>query len=192
MIYKMMMMCVCTIGGVCEVPEHLKNRSSVRKIIDDYSKEIEVTKNIERRSHGFLSTGPDKVFDGKIHAIVLAYSIDKNFKYEEARKWFYEMADGLIHAINSHEEIGEYFYHYPIGYQDLEVGLAFDYERKGHLKKDEVKTVYMRDNAIAYLIIDREEPSKKMQREWMSPDISIIKSFGDNTRMIRKTLPEVD
>ena len=192
MIYKIIFICSLTISGVCTMSYKIKEKSPVRTVINQYSKEIELKKDIERRIIGLEYAGPDKIYDGKIHAIVLAYSIDKPLKYDEARKLFYEVADGLIDAINSHKEIGEYFYHYPIGYEDLDISLSFDYENKGHLKKDDIDSIYISDNEICYFIIDKEDAPDELQKQQVSPEIYILKGFGSKTHAIRKKLPETD
>ena len=193
MIYKITIMCLSVISGICMTAKNSEISSQkIMAVIDEYSKEIESKKNIERRSYGFHATGPDKIYNGKIHAIDLGYSIDKNLKYDEARKLFYEVADGLIDAINSHKEIGEYFYHYPIGYEDLDISLSFDYENKGHLKKDDIDSIYISDNEICYFIIDKEDAPNEIQKQQVSPEIYILKGFGSKTHAIRKQLPETD
>ncbi len=193
MIYKIILACLIAVKGTCMTPKESEISSQkIMAIIDEYSKELEIKNNIEHRSYGFRSTGPDKIYDGKIHAIVLGYSIDKNMKYDEARKLFYEVADGLINSINCHPEIGEYFYHYPIGYEDLQLGLGFNYERKGTLKKDDIDAIYMRENKISYFIIDQEEAPAEIQEKKLSPEVSILKGFGSKTRAIVKKLPETE
>ena len=191
MIYKIIFIFLSLILGT-SMSHNSDNSNKEMLIIDKYSKKLKKTKDIERRSYGFLWTGPDKIYDGKIHAIVLRYSVDKPLKYDEARKLFYEVADSLIDTINSHKEIGEYFYHYPIGYEDLDIGLAFDYENKRHLKKDDVKSIYISDNEICYFIIDKEDAPDELQKQQVSPEIYILKGFGSKTHAIRKKLPEMD
>ena len=148
-------------------------------------------KNIDRRLYGFTSTGPDKVYDGKIHAINLGYSIDKNLKHEEAKNLFYELADSLIKEINSHTELSDLFYHYPIGYEDLSISLSFDYDLKENLKIGDVHSIYIKNNKILYNIINSEKPKKIIKKEIVS-DIWILERCEDNKYSIIKELPELD
>jgi hypothetical protein len=164
----------------------------IMAIIDQFAEDIKKKKNIIFRAYGFVSTGPDKVYDGKIHALDLGYSIDKNLKFKEARKYFYELADTLVQTINSHPEIGKYFYHFPIGYEDLELSLSFDYEDKGHLKKDDIDSIYIQKNQIIYFVVDNEETVDKMKMDQITPDIYILRDFASRSHSIRRPLPEKD
>jgi hypothetical protein len=169
--------------------ESTKTDKIIMSIINEYSKKIEKERNIERRIYGFVVTNEDNVYDGKIHAIDLGYSLDKNLQFDEATQLFFEMADGLIAAINRHPEIGGEFYHYPISYQDLKVGLAFDYENKGHLKKDDVNSIYIWEKELMYFIVDKEG-APEVKKKWMAPGVYKTESLGSTTHCIRKPLPE--
>jgi hypothetical protein len=176
-------------GGCSTGFSEFKKTDKVMSVIERYSKKIKKEKNIERRSYGFGVTNEDKVYDGKIHSIDLAYSIDKNLQYDEARKLFYEVVDGLIQAINAHPEISDEFYHYPIGYQDLEVSLSFDYESKGHLKKDDVSAIYIWYHEEMCFIVEKEG-KEEVEKKWITPNIYTTEGLGSTTRCIIKKLSE--
>lgn len=196
MLRKIITMCLVAISGVCmhhnEPKKSEVKTKKIMSIIDEYSVKIKTARNIEHRSYGFGSTGPDKVYDGKIHSLILGYSIDKNLKYDEARRLFYETVDGLIQAINSHPEIGDEFFHYPIGYQDLRVGLSFDYERKGSLKEDEIDQISIFENEIFYEVVNQESTPDEIEKKWILPNIYKTEGFGSKTHCIRKKLPETN
>ena len=65
-------------------------------------------------------------------------------------------------------------------------------ENKRHLKKDDVKSIYISDNEICYFIIDKEDAPDELQKQQVSPEIYILKGFGSKTHAIRKKLPETD
>lgn len=157
-------------------------------VIDEYSKIIKEEKGIICSLHGFRWAGPDKIYDGKIHTIALGYRIDKNVKFEEARKLFYEIVDGLLEHLNKNEKIRQYFCHYPITYKDLEFFLSFDYEHKGFLKRDDVASIHIDENEITYFIVDKEEPQKTNTSKGVSTEYFI--DYFTKHRSITNKLPE--
>lgn len=159
----------------------------VVEIIKNYSKNLEKSKGIELKLYGLDYAGPDKVYDGKIHEIGLGYSIEKRMHYKEARELFYSIVDELLEKINKDKRIQNYFYHTPVGYQDLHVGLSFDYSSKGYLKKDDVRKIYIFENRISYLIIEKEDdrPADRYRRADFE-----IEHMISTTRAIDRDLPE--
>jgi hypothetical protein len=180
----------CLSSG-CSMTNDPAEYTKEMKVINGFAKKIKQQKNVEMRLYGFRCTGPDKVYDGKIHAINLGYSIDKNLKYKEARQFFYELADSLIEEVNSHTELSDLFYHYPISYEDLIISLSFDYDKKSHLKKDDVDSIFIFDNQIYYHIVENEKPKQMIKKE-ITPEIYILERFETNTRCIVHNLPETD
>src|SRR5579872_1640327 len=126
-------------GGVISNEPSYNN---VMKEINIYSSQIKKDKGICRTWYGLDYAGPDKIYDGKIHQIDLGYRIDKAMKFDVARAYFYEVVDGLLERINKNEKLKEYFYHYPVGYEDLHFCLSFDHENKGSLKRDEIRAIH--------------------------------------------------
>ena len=165
------------------------SRIDVMNVIDRYSKSIAIEKKVIRRSYGLDYAGRDNVYDGKIHLVKLSYSIDKNVKYEEAKTFFRDIVDGLLDVINKTEYLGKYFYHSPIGYEDLFVSISFDYDQKGILKKDDVYQIAIFENKIMYRFADEEEMVRMKQRK-ISEDIYIFEGFSPEMRAIVRDLPE--
>jgi hypothetical protein len=170
----------------------VSNNSSYNNVmieIDDYSSEIKEEKGINRAWYGLHYAGQDKIYDGKIHEISLGYRVDKAMKFEEARSYFYEVADGLLNRINNNEKIKTYFYHYPVGYEDLHFCLAFDYESKGHLKRDDVDSIHIKWNEIFYEIVEKEGPSQPIL-ESQGAGLFMLKGYTGKNRSIIRKLPE--
>lgn len=163
------------------------SHSEVVKIIKNYSRNLEKTKGIELKLYGLRYAGSDKIYDGKIHEINLGYSIEKRMNYKEARNLFYSIVDGLLQEINNNKRIQQYFYHTPIGYQDLHFGLSFDYSSKGYLKKDDVMKIYIFENRISYLMVEKEDdrPADRYRRADFE-----IEHMLSTTRAIDRDLPE--
>jgi hypothetical protein len=156
--------------------------------IDQYSDSLKEKQGIRCSSYGLDYAGKDKVYDGKIHKVALGYRIEKNLKFVEARKLFYEAVDGLLAHLNKNEKIRDYFFHFPLTYKDLEFHFSFDYESKGYLKKDEVDSIHINENRITYFIVDKEEPPKTTN-DSETPN-EIISSFFTTHRSITNKLPE--
>ena len=163
------------------------SHTEVVKIIKNYSRNLQQNKGIELKLYGLNHSGPDKIYDGKIYEINLGYSIDKRMNYKEARELFYSVVDGLLDEINKNKRTQQYFSHYPIGYQDLHIGLSFDYSGKGHLKKDDVLKIYISENRISYLIVEKEDtrPTDRYRRT----DLEVEHTLA-TTRTIDRNLPE--
>lgn len=161
--------------------------SEVVEIIKKHSRNLEKTKEVELKRYGLDYAGSDKIYDGKIHEINLGYSIEKRMNYKEARILFYSIVDGLLQEINANKRIQQYFYHTPVGYQDLHFGLSFDYSSKGYLRKDDVMKIYIFENRISYLIVEKEDdrPSDRYRRA----DFEIEHTLS-TTRAIDRDLPE--
>lgn len=159
------------------------------KVINEYSSEIKKGKELTLTRYGLHYAGPDKIYDGKIHQVSLGYRIDKGMKFDEARVYFYEVVDGLLDRLNHNDEIKEYFYHHPIGYEDLHFSLSFDYENKGYLKKEEIKSIHIEFNEIFYEIVDEEGPSQPIL-ESRGPGLSIMKGYTKASKCIIRKLPE--
>jgi hypothetical protein len=157
-------------------------------VIDEYSRILKQEKGIICSSYGLDYAGPDKIYDGKIHTIALGYRIDKNIKFDEARKLFYEIADGLLERLNKNEKIRNYLFHHPVTYRDLEFHLSFDYESKGFLKRDEVDSIHINENRITYFIVDKEEPQKTNTSKGVSTEYFM--DYFTKHRSITNKLPE--
>jgi len=167
-----------------------KRENSYREVVElikSYSRNLEKAKGIELKRYGLSYAGPDKIYDGKIHEINLGYSIEKRMDYKEARNLFYSIVDGLLQEINNNKRIRQYFYHTPVGYQDLHFGLSFDYSSKGYLKKDDVRKIYIFENRISYLIVEKEDdrPADRYRRADFE-----IEHMLSTTRAIDRDLPE--
>jgi hypothetical protein len=161
----------------------------VMNVINRYSKSIAIEKKAIRRSYGLDYAGRDNIYDGKIHVIALSYSVDKNMNYEEAKCLFYEIVDGLLDVINKTEYLGKYFYHTPIGYEDLCFSLTFDYDQKGTLKKDEVYRIAIFENQIYYHLCKGEKPIQMSQKK-IFKGLYLVDGFFPDTRTIIRDLPE--
>jgi hypothetical protein len=157
------------------------------QIIKDYSKKLEKKEGIELTSYGLNYTGPEREYEGKINEIEVGYKIEKNMKYKEARSLFYSIVDGLLDEINSSCQNKTHLYHNPLGYQDLWVSLSFDRSGTGRLKKDDVSMIYIYENRISYLIVDKEDerPADRYRRADLE-----IEHMLSSTRCIKRELPE--
>ena len=159
------------------------------KVINSYSSDIKKEKGIVLTRYGLKYFGPDKIYDGKIHQIDLGYRIDKAMKFDEARAYFYEVVDGLLNCINQNEKLKEYFYHYPLGYEDLDFSLSFDYENKGTLKCDDIRAIHIQFNEILYEIIEEEGPSRPIL-ESRGCGLAVMNGYTNEPRCIVRKLPE--
>jgi len=166
---------------------HTAVMSEIRK----YSNKLEKEQNIELALYGLDAAGPDKVYDAKVHTIVLGYRVDKNMKFDEAKKYFYAVVDGLLDHLNKNEAIQPYFAHYPVTYEDLEFFLAFDYKDKGFLKKDDIDSIHIYMNKIRYYVVQEDGQTDKLHVDWNKPGVSMIE-HEQKTRIITKNLPEKD
>ncbi|MBS0626015.1 MAG: hypothetical protein JSS32_08200 [Verrucomicrobia bacterium] len=161
--------------------------------IDKYSHILKKEKGIECRMYGLHYAGPDKIYDGKIHTIALGYGIAKRMKLKEARKLFYEMVDGLLTHLNEDKKIRKYFFHHPLTYNDLEFHLSFDYEDKGFLQRDDVSSIHISDNEIAYFIVAVDNFSNQLEVKETSSGTKTLSFTGlDSMRVIRHKLPEAE
>lgn len=174
-------------SAACAMHKKENSNKEVVGIIKNYSKQLEEKSKIELTSYGLSYAGSDKVYDGKIHEIEVGYRIDKRMKYNEARDLFYLIVDGLLDEINRDKRIQHYFYHTPVGYQDLWFSLSFDYSGKGYLKKDDVMKIYIFENRISYLIVEKEDdrPANRYRRADFE-----IEHMLSTTRAIDRDLPE--
>jgi hypothetical protein len=165
-------------------------REEAMNVFHNYSKILE-KEGIINRWYGVDCAGPDKIYDGKIHEISLGYSIDKNFKYQEARRFFYRIVDNFLLEINSHEHIRDQFFHYPVTYEDLHFALAFDYKSKGHLHKDDVDMISIQENEIFYRIANIEQATDKWVFHGTYPGMGTVSHTGrDSMRSFIRKLPE--
>ena len=162
----------------------------VMSVIQKYSKSIKSENGILLRGYGLNYAGQDKVYDGKIHVIDLSYSIDANIQYKDARQMFYSMVDGLLDRINKDESLKQYFFHSPVGYQDLWVSLSFDYESKGFLKRDDLDAIHIAENKIYYFIAEKDGVARELKQRRVVPDVYILTDVLSNTRSIVRKLPE--
>jgi hypothetical protein len=158
-------------------------------VINKYSDFMKAENDIILRGYGLYYAGQDKIYDGKIHVIDLGYSVDKRMKYDEARDLFYYVVDGLLNKLNGDPSLKDYFYHYPVGYEDLFFRLSFDYEKKGYLKKDDLSMIYIFENKIGYCILSEEGPAQMKQRE-LGSDVYILEGFSPKEKVIKRKLPE--
>jgi hypothetical protein len=168
------------------------SNDEVMVVINKYSKELK-KEGIVRRWYGLDYAGADKVYDGKIHNISLGYGIDKNLKYEEARKFFYEIVDGLLKELNENEQIRAHFYHYPLTYQDLHFALSFDYQDKVYFRKDDVEHITIQFNKIFYEIANVDGATNKLIAHETHPGMGTLSYSGeDSFRTIIRKLPETE
>jgi len=162
----------------------------VRNLTLKYSDKLEKEKIIHR-SYGFDHAGPDKIYDGKIHLIALGYSIDKNLKYQEARKLFYRIVDNYLSEVNSHPELKEAFFHFPVTYEDLHFSLSFDYQNKGHLNRDDVEQISIAFNEIFYFFSEVDGFKNDIVKKEVVPGMGTLTFTGDGKlRTIVRPLPE--
>lgn len=170
--------------------EHNEGYKAVMKIVNNYSKSINSSQGIKLRGYGLHYAGKNKIYDGKIHEVDLMYSIDKRLQYKPARDLFYSIVDGLLAKINSDEKVKKYFFKFPIGYEDLHFSLAFDYDSKGTLKKDDVDSIGILDNEIFYFIATKDGEVKNPKMNQVVPDVYIMEESDASTRAIVRKLPE--
>jgi hypothetical protein len=161
----------------------------VMDYINAYSKKIKSELEIKRRVHGLRYFGDDKIYDGKIHVISLGFSIDKRMPYKTARELFYKIVDGLLSHLNQ-ESLGEYFYHYPLTYDDLWFSLSFDYEDKGLLKNGDISDIYIFEKKIMYFVVKREELSDGFNFSELAPGICTLEGSSEKTTAYTRPLPE--
>jgi len=152
-------------------------------VVNEYSKKIEKHEGIRRSGYGLYYLGKDNTYDGKIRAISLGYRVDKNMKYDEARKYFYFVVDGLVDQINKNKQLSEYFPHFPIDYSDLNLYLSFEDKKEGALKRDDVRLIHMSENEIFYLVTTEGKPDTKKH-----PD-GLIQMLEEN-HSVRRTIQE--
>lgn len=158
----------------------------VMEVINKYSKELK-KEGVTQRWYGL---NYDK---GKINQISLGYSIDKNLKYEEAQNYFFRIVDGLLKSVNGDEKIRGYFYRFPMTYEDLHFALAFDYENKGHLKKDDVSQISIKFKELFFFISNIDGATNKLVVNDTYRGIGTISFSGEgNFRTIKMQLPEID
>lgn len=163
----------------------------VMSVIHGYSETIKKEKNIALRCYGLDYSGEDNVYDGKVHLIDLGYSLDARLHYKEARKIFYIVVDDLLKKINSTESLRKYFFHYPVGYEDLYFRLSFDYDDEGFLRKGEVESINILDNEIMYFFINDEHYVEKTQLNPVSPGVYLQHNNPlEKLRDITRKLPE--
>ncbi|MES2272908.1 MAG: hypothetical protein V4487_01805 [Chlamydiota bacterium] len=160
--------------------------------IKDYSKKLKKETGIQLTMYGVTCAGDDKIYDGKVHLVDVGYCIDKNMKYDEARKLFYSIVDGLLVAINEKDCIRDCFFHYPVGYEDLYFRLNFDYHVLGHLKRDEVSMIGILENEIKYFIVEEDGEKATLETKQIIPDVYIGTGLSPKIRCITKKLPEMD
>lgn len=165
--------------------------NEVMAVINSYLKPLK-KEGIDLRGYGLHYAGPDKIYDGKIHEIDLALSIDKPMQFEEARKLFYTVADGLLSALNKKEEIRGCLYNYPLTYKDFYLRLSFDYEQKGYLKRDDIDMIAILNNQIMYSIVEEDGQYAGVETKKVIPDVYMGTGAPLKTRWITKKLPESD
>ncbi len=156
----------------------------------DYSKKLKNERGIELRSYGADFAGADKIYDEKIHLIDVGYSIDKNLGVDEAKILFFSIVDELIAVLNSRESFKEYFYHYPIGYEDFYLRLNFDYEGKGHLHQNDVVMVAIYNNKIKYFLAEEDGATTALQSNGIIRDVYVTTGFSSKMRCVTEKLPE--
>ncbi len=157
-------------------------------VIDEFTQFLK-TKGIRNSSYGLFYAGDDKVYDGKIHVVALGYRTDKHMGYEEARKYFYSIADGLLEQINKNTQLKDYFFHYPVDYSDLQLNFSFEDKNQGSLKRDEVESIHLTRNKILYEIVNEEE-SNDIQYDQVSPEIYVLQNGLEKNRSIIRTIAE--
>jgi hypothetical protein len=161
----------------------------VMDYINSYSKKIKSELGIKNRMYGLRYFGDDKIYDGKIHVISLGFSIDKRMPYKASRELFYKIVDGLLSHLNQ-ESLGEYFYHYPLTYDDLWISLSFDYEGKGILKNGDVSRIYIFEKEILYFVVEREELPDGFKFSELAPGICTLEGPSEKTAAYTRPLPE--
>lgn len=188
---KLFFLLLLALATSCSNSDNDDDRSykDTMSVIHAYSKKIRQEQKIWNSGYGLDYAGEDKIYDGKIHIISLAYRVDKNLKYEEARTYFYTIVDDLISHVNTHTELQQYFFHFPIDYSDLEFHFSFEDDIKGTLKRDEVASIHIIRNEIFYEIVN-EEGSDAIAKQWVSPDIYIMQSALEKNRSIIRTVAE--
>lgn len=169
-----------------------ESRKKTMRVINKYSDEIKKKFLIERTSYGLDYAGPDKMYDGKIHVVALGYSIDKSVNFEEGRKLFYQLVDGLIETINKEESIKDFFFHHPITYEDLEITLGFNYGSKRDLKSGDLDMICIYDNEIFYQVVEKDGKANELTYDPMGSGLYRVGGMLSNLRCIRKCLPEKD
>lgn len=162
--------------------------NDVMNVIYEYNKKISKEKSVELDSYGLYYAGADKIYDGKIHIIDLGYSVDQRMQYEEARKWFYELVDGLLENINNTEYLRRYFYRYPVGYEDLIFRLSFYSDDKNFLKKGDVLQVNIFNNKVSFHVLEEDGALEEKHRP-VSSEVFILEGFFPKTRNITEDPP---
>ncbi len=145
-------------------------------VIYEYNKKLSKEKSIELCAYALDYAGKDKIYDGKIHVLDLAYSVDKRIQYKEAKELFYEIVDGLLEKINNTEYLRKYFYHYPVGYEDLYFRLIFHKDGGSLLKTGDVLHISVMNNKILINILEEDGEVRAKYRE-INPNIFILEDF---------------
>lgn len=174
----------------CAMHKKSNSYDQVMTIINNYLKPLKKEKNIELRGYGLHYAGLDKIYDGKIHEIDLSVSIQKRMKFDEAKKLYYSIVNGLLEALNKNEALQDCFYHYPVTYKDLYFRLNFDYESKGYLGVGDVSMVAILENEIMYFIVEENGGNVGMETREIVPDVYIGTGLSPKVRCITKKLPE--
>ena len=159
----------------------------VMAVINQYSKELN-KEGLEMRWYGLDYATPDK-----IQIISLGYSIDQNLSMKEARQFFYRIVDGLLKELNENEQIRAHFTHHPLTYADLHFVVGFDYENKGHLRKDDMHQMSLRFNEIFYSITNVDGATNKLVLNETHSGLGTLSYSGeDSFRTFIRKLPETE
>jgi hypothetical protein len=169
--------------------------TSDRKIVNAihrYSNHLYEEKGIELKMYGLELNKIHEPADNTIDTIHSTYSINRHMGYREARALLYEIADGFIAHMNEQKDLLQYFYKSPIGYEHLDLCIAFDYELKGNLKVGEMDDVRISENKAIYFIVNKELPPKMQFTSTTDPEIFTLGNFCSNTRRVVRPLPETE
>jgi hypothetical protein len=182
-------------GYMMDKESFFREGSPDRKIEDSiytYSKFLKNEKDLKLRMHGMNCRKIHELNDNAIDTISLTYSLDRHMEYREARALLYEIADGFIAHMNEQKDLLQYFYKPPIGYEHLDLCIAFDYELKGNLKVGEMDDVRISENTAIYFIVNKELPPKMELTSTADAEVFTLGNFCSNTRRVIRALPETE
>jgi hypothetical protein len=148
-----------------------------------YSRTLKKEKNLMLFIRGLQYSGPDKVYDGKIHIVTTGYLANMNIPIDEARVLLYSVADGLLERLNSLGHLQDCYANYPLNYGNLDFCLSFSSSDKKNLKKNDTSSVNIKRSKTFYEIVENPAGTPPTHRK-MSDDVYILEKSSTRTRSL--------
>jgi hypothetical protein len=148
-----------------------------------YSRTLKKEKNLMLFIRGLQYSGPDKVYDGKIHIVTTGYLANMNIPIDEARVLLYSVADGLLERLNSLSHLKSCYANYPLNHGNLEFSISFNPSDKSKLKKNDISCINIAWNEAFYEIVENPAGAPPTHRK-MSDDVYILEKSSTRTRSL--------